>query len=83
MAVDLEKNTYDYDCYAYFLLEKDSYIIKDAEENIELLYSLKTGDKVFIKGLGNLEIINLDIDEYEWKKGKYIYQEISIKCKII
>jgi hypothetical protein len=73
-----------YDCYGYFAIDRphNTYPIKNVERHLESILSLKKGDVLNLKGIGDLQVINLNIDEYNYRdKGKdCLYQEIGIVC---
>lgn len=77
----------EYDCYGYFAIDHahNTYPIRNVERHLESIFSLKKGDVLNLKGIGDLQVINLHVDEYNYRnKGKDgIYQEIAISCRKI
>jgi hypothetical protein len=75
----------NYDCYAYFCINhaKNTYPIKEAERHLGIIYSLQKGDVLHIKGEGHLQVVSLNVDDYDWKVDgeDYMYQEIAIACE--
>lgn len=70
----------DYSCYAYFCIDyaHNTYPVRDAEHNVASLLSLKEGDLLYLKGVGDLQVINLNVDNFAWTDG--LYQEIAVSC---
>jgi hypothetical protein len=75
----------NYDCYAYFCIEHahKTFPIRNAEHHLEKIIALKEGDVLYLKGLGELEVISLNIDNYDYPQMNYLYQEIAISCEIV
>jgi hypothetical protein len=73
-----------FDCYAYLIVDHvtNFYPFRDAKNHLDSISKLKQGDKIYIKGLGNLKVISTFTDNHKYKhNGKDgLYQEISIKC---
>jgi hypothetical protein len=73
-----------FECYAYLIVDHvtNFYPIRDAKHHLDSIIKLKEGDKLYIKGLGNLKVISRFVDNHKFKNyGKdVLYQEISIKC---
>lgn len=76
-----------YDCYAYIYIgyPHNSYPIQHPEQHLESILQLKEGDRIHIKGLGEMIMQKMFIDEHRYIKDGQdgLYQEISLKCTII
>lgn len=73
-----------YDCYAYLVIDRptNTYPIRNPKNHLESIFSLKDGDIISIKGLGQLRYSGRQVENYDYvDKGKDgLYQEIALKC---
>lgn len=73
-----------YNCYAYFVIDRPTniYPIRDCKKHIKSIFSLQSGDIIYIKGIGKLRYQSRDVDNVDYVKyGKdALFQEIAINC---
>jgi hypothetical protein len=73
------------DCYAYLCVNHAHNIfpIQAPLDHFETLSKLQKGDWIKIKGLGDLKVVNVNVDGFTYNdKGKQgIYQEVAIACE--
>lgn len=76
-----------YDCYAYLVVDRptNTYPIRNPKDHLQSIFSLKVGDRMYIKGLGELTFDGKHVENYDYTdRGKEgLYQEIAIKCVTI
>lgn len=86
MVVSLAKSR-KYDCYGYFIVDRphNTYPIRNCERHLDRILSLQKGDVLYLKGLGDLQVLTLNVTEYSYRdRGKDgLYQEIGITCRTI
>lgn len=79
------KQIHEFDCYAYLCVNhaRNIYPIHKPEECMAQLLKLRDGDRINIKGLGELKIVAVNVDGFDYSNnGKNgVYQEISIACE--
>jgi hypothetical protein len=76
----------EYSCYACFEVGNrlNSYPIRDAEHHLATLLSLKKGDVLYIKGLGQLQVSkSISVVDYDYVNRGVdgLYQQISIPLR--